>query len=32
MGAPDWVDVFAIKNGDITASYVILPEGYVWRN
>ena len=27
MGAPDWVDVFPIKNGDIPASYVSLPEG-----
>ena len=26
-GAPDWVDVFPIKNGDIPASYVSLPEG-----
>ena len=24
---PDWVDVFPIKNGDIPASYVSLPEG-----
>ncbi len=23
----DWVDVFPIKNGDIPASYVSLPEG-----
>ena len=23
---PDWVDVFPIKNGDIPASYVSLPE------
>ena len=27
MGAPDGVDVFPIKNGDIPASYVSLPEG-----
>ncbi len=28
MGAPDWVDVFPIKNWDvIPASYVSLPEG-----
>ena len=28
MGAPDlFVDVFPIKNGDIPASYVCLPEG-----
>ncbi len=26
---PDWVDVFPIKNGDIPASYVSLPEGKV---
>ena len=26
MGAPDWVDVFPIKNGDIPASYVSLPK------
>ena len=25
MGAPDGVDVFPIKNGDIPASYVALP-------
>ena len=25
--APDWVDVFPIKNGDIPACYVSLPEG-----
>ena len=24
---PEWVDVFPIKNGDISASYVSLPEG-----
>ena len=24
---PDWVDVFPVKNGDIPASYVSLPEG-----
>ncbi len=31
MGAPDWVDVFPIKNGDIPASYVSLPEGIlIW--
>ena len=30
MGAPDWVDVFPIKNGDIPASYVSLPEGIVY--
>ncbi len=27
MGAPDWVDVFPIENGDIPASYVSLLEG-----
>ena len=27
MGAPDWVNVFPIENGDIPASYVRLPEG-----
>ena len=27
MGAPDWVDVFPIKNTDIPASYVRLTEG-----
>ena len=27
MGAPDWVDVFPMKNGDIPVSYVSLPEG-----
>ena len=27
MGAPDWVDVFPIENGDIPASYVSLPDG-----
>ena len=27
MGAPDGVDVFPIKHGDIPASYVSLPEG-----
>ena len=27
MGAPDWVDVFPIENGDIPAGYVSLPEG-----
>ena len=38
MGAPDWVDVFPIKNGDIPASYVNLPEGTIhggnhhWNN
>ena len=28
----DWVDVFPIKNGDIPASYVSLPEGKTWMN
>ena len=28
MGAPDWVDVIPIKNGDvIPACHVSLPEG-----
>ena len=27
MGAPDWVDVCPIENGDLPASYVSLPEG-----
>ena len=27
MGAPDWVDVFPVKNGEIAASYVSLPGG-----
>ena len=27
MGAPDWVDVCPIENGDIPASYVSLPDG-----
>ena len=26
MGAPEWVDVFPIENGDISASYVSLPR------
>ena len=30
MGAPDWVDVFPMENGDIPASYVIVYQvGYV---
>ncbi len=29
---PDWVDVFPIKNGDIPASYVSLPEGKSLKN
>ena len=28
MGAPDWVDVFPIKNGGIQASYVWFARGY----
>ena len=27
---PDWVDDFPLKNGDIPASYVGLPEGIIW--
>ena len=27
--APDWVDVFPIKYGDIPGSYVSLPEGTI---
>ena len=30
MGAPDGVDVFPIKDGDIPASYVSLPEGILF--
>ena len=29
--APDWVDVFPIKHGDIPASYVNLPEGNLYK-
>ncbi len=29
MGAPDWEDVFPIKNGDIPDSYVSLLEGNI---
>ncbi len=29
MGAPDWVDVFPIKHGDIPASYVIVYQRVV---
>ena len=31
MGAPDWIDVCPIKNVDIPASYVSLPEGNSWE-
>ena len=27
MGAPDWVDAFPVKNGEIPASYVIVHQG-----
>ena len=34
MGDPEWVDVFPIRNGDVPASYVSLPEGnlYSWAD